>query len=206
MVTRSPIRASVSSGASGAGARRTGACASITSYSSPSTKRAASTLPARCLAARSGRAGVMRGSKVIITPQPDYSAETRRNGERMAERSLAAIAFLEQGIERARRLALAAVRPRRLRRLCPAIDVEMRPGPGGRDEAVEEQRGRDRAGKAAADIVDVGGFGIEHAFIRSPQRHAPDRIVLSARMVREVGRECIVAGIERRQILTERDT
>src|SRR5207249_2858120 len=58
--------ASVSSGASGDGERRSGANASAISCTCPSTKRAASTLPARWLAARSGRAGVMRGSYAVI--------------------------------------------------------------------------------------------------------------------------------------------
>ena len=73
---------------------------------SPSTKRAASTLPRSWLAARSGRAGVRRGS----------------NG------AASAVARAEQRIERARRLAFAAFRAAGLRRRRPGVDVEMQPG------------------------------------------------------------------------------
>ena len=75
--------------------------------------------------------------------------------QRTAEVSTA-IPLAQQGIERTRHLAFAAVRARGLRARRPGIDVEMRPGLGGGDEAVEEQRGRDRSGEAAAHIVDVG--------------------------------------------------
>src|SRR5262245_61064840 len=66
-MTRSPISASVAKAASGDGARRIGACDSTTSQACPSTKRAAATTPSRCLAARSGRAGVRRGSNTVMT-------------------------------------------------------------------------------------------------------------------------------------------
>src|SRR5262245_26258326 len=75
MVTRSPLSASVSSVASGDGERRSGADASPISRTCPSTKRAASNLPARYLAARSGRAGVMRGSYAVISGLDHFQFE-----------------------------------------------------------------------------------------------------------------------------------
>src|SRR5260370_10994235 len=108
--------------ASPAGASRNGASASVTSNSSPVTKRAALTLPSRYFAARSPRAGVRRGSS---------------------------IAFAQQFVDRARGLALAALRTRRFCRGRPAVDVDMQPVPGMLDEALQEQRAGDRAGKAA---------------------------------------------------------
>ena len=74
-----------------------------TSNSSPATKRAALTLPSRYFAARSGRAGVRRGSS---------------------------IAFAQQFVDRARGLAFAAFGPRRLCRRRPAVDVDMQPAFG----------------------------------------------------------------------------
>ena len=75
-------------------------CASDISNSSPATKRAALTLPSRYFAARSGRAGVRRGSS---------------------------IAFAQQFVDRARGLAFAAFGARRLCRRRPAIDIDMQP-------------------------------------------------------------------------------
>src|SRR6267142_1524695 len=82
------------------GAPRNGAMESDISNSSPVTKRLASILPSRYLAARSGRAGVSRGSS---------------------------IAFAQQFVDRARGLAFASLGPRRLRRWRPAVDIEMQP-------------------------------------------------------------------------------
>src|SRR5437899_7583209 len=117
MVTRSPFSACVTSKVSAAGPSYTGATASRTQNSSPSTKRAAFTLPSRYFAARSGRAGVRRGSS---------------------------IAFAQQPVDRARGLAFAALGPRRpgLRR--PAEDIDMQPALGGLDKALQEQRAGDR--------------------------------------------------------------
>src|SRR5205085_4088661 len=123
IVTRSPNSASVNSGASGEGSARTGACASITSRSSPWTKRAAVTLPSRRLAARSGRAGVMRGSK--LTGAPD--------------RRKLSVALLKERIKRARGLTFPAIRTAGLRARRPGEDVEVRPGFRRSDEAVQEQ-------------------------------------------------------------------
>src|SRR6476660_3379061 len=122
MVTRSPFSACVINSASGAGPRRNGAMASVTSNTSPSTKRAALTLPSRYLAATSGRAGVRRGSS---------------------------IAFAQQLIDGARRLALAALGAAGLCRWCPAVDIDMQPALCGLDKALQEQRADDRAGKCA---------------------------------------------------------
>src|SRR5215510_1081414 len=122
MVTRSPFSACVISSASGAGARRIGAIASVTSNVSPSTKRAALTLPSRYLAATSGLAGVRRGSS---------------------------IAFAQQLVDRARGLALAAFGAAGLCRRRPAVDVDMQPAPGSVHEALQEQRAGDRASERA---------------------------------------------------------
>src|ERR671938_347414 len=122
MVTRSPFSACVSCSASGAGARRTGASASVTSKVSPSTKRAALTLPSRYFAATSGRTGVRRGSS---------------------------IAFAQQFVDRARGLAFAAFGLAGLCRRRPAEDIDMQPALGGSDKPLQEQRAGDRAGKGA---------------------------------------------------------
>src|SRR5450631_3440157 len=116
MVTRSPFSACVNSMASETGASRIGASASTISNTSPSTKRAAAILPSRYFAARSGRAGVRRGSS---------------------------IAFPQQPVDRARGLAFAALGPRRLGLWRPAVDIDMQPAFGGHDEALQEQRADD---------------------------------------------------------------
>src|SRR5690349_17277515 len=106
--------------------------ASHTQNSSPSTKRAALTLPSRYLAARSGRAGVRRGSS---------------------------IAFAQQFVDRACGLAFAALGAGGFCRGRPAVDIDMQPAFGVGDEALQEQRTDDRAGKAAGRrVVDVGSF------------------------------------------------
>src|SRR5258705_12098858 len=113
MVTRSPFSACVKSVASEEGASRSGVNASAISNSSPLTKRAAATLPSRYFAARSGRAGVRRGSS---------------------------IAFAQQFVDRARGLAFPAFRARRLFRRRPAVDVDMQPAFRVFDERMQEQR------------------------------------------------------------------
>src|ERR1700692_202474 len=134
MVTRSPLSAWVKSVASEEGASRSGASDSTTSNSSPLTKRAAAILPSRYFAARSGRAGVRRGSS---------------------------IAFAQQFVDGARGLAFTAFRPRRLRRRSPAVDVDMQPAFCALDEALQEQRAGDGAGERARRcVVDVGDLGI----------------------------------------------
>src|ERR1044072_6777214 len=126
MVTRSPRRASVISIAFEDGCSRTGATGSTTSHSSPVPKRVAATLPARYSAARSPGAGVSRGS---------YFGSC--------------IALAQQGVDGACGLALAAFGACGLGRRRPAVDVDMQPAPGLLDEALQEQRAGDRAGKAA---------------------------------------------------------
>src|SRR3978361_2235144 len=96
--------------------------ASDISSSSPSTKRAASTLPSRYFAARSGRAGVRRGSS---------------------------IAFAQKFVDSARGLAFSALLSRRLGRRRPAVDIDMQPAPGVLDEPLQEQRAGDGAGEPA---------------------------------------------------------
>src|ERR1700677_2254157 len=139
MVTCSFLSACVNSDAPENGSPRNGTMASDISNVSPSTKRAALTLPSRYFAARSGRAGVSRGSS---------------------------IAFAQQFIDRARGLAFAAFRPRRLGRWRPAVDIVVQPVFCLRDEALQEQRAGDRAGKPARGcIVDIGDLGIEPAIV-----------------------------------------
>src|SRR6476620_9505023 len=135
MVTRSTFSACVTSNVSAVGPSRTGATASVTQNSSPSTKRAAFTLPSRYFAATSGRAGVRRGS---------------------------CIAFAQQFVDRARSLAFAAFGARWFGGRRPAVDIDMKPAPGIGDEALQKQRAGDRAGKAAGRrIVDVGDLRIQ---------------------------------------------
>src|SRR3954447_742769 len=135
MVMRSPFSASVASMASAEGPPRIGAMASTISKTSPRTKRAAWTLPSRYLAARSGRAGVRRGSS---------------------------IAFAQQLVDRARGLAFAAFGARGFCGRRPAVDIDMQPALRIGDEALQEQRAGDRAGKPAGRrIVDVGCLRIQ---------------------------------------------
>src|SRR3954453_1891167 len=122
MVTRSPFSACVNNAASEEGASRSGASASTISNSSPLTKRAAAILPSRYFAARSGRAGVRRGSS---------------------------IALAQQFVDRARGLAFAAFGAARLRRRRPAVDIDVQPALRGFHETLQEQRAGDRAGKGS---------------------------------------------------------
>src|SRR4030088_1137042 len=112
MVTRSPFSACVKSVASEDGASRSGASASDISNSSPATKRAASTLPSRYFAARSGRAGVRRG---------------------------ASIALAQQVVDRAGGLAFAPLGARGFRRRRPAVDIDMQPAFGVLHKTLQEQ-------------------------------------------------------------------
>src|SRR3984893_7829321 len=120
MVTRSPFSACVKSVASEDGPMRSGASASDISNSSPVTKRAAATLPSRYFAARSGRAGVRRGSS---------------------------IALAQEFVDRARGLAFAAFRARGLGGRGPAVDIDMQPALGMFHKTLQEQRAGDRAGE-----------------------------------------------------------
>src|SRR3984885_1299649 len=139
MVTRSPFSAWDESQASDEGPSPIGASASDISNTSPSTKRRALTLPSRYFAARSGRAGVRRGSS---------------------------IAFAQKLVDRARGLAFAALGPRRFRRWRPAVDVDMQPARGVLDEALQKQRAGDGAGEATRRrVVEVGDLGIEPAVV-----------------------------------------
>src|SRR2546426_6621405 len=140
MVTRSPFSACVTSKVSAAGPSYTGATASRTQNSSPSIKRAAFTLPSRYFAARSGRAGVRRGS---------------------------CIAFAQQFVDRARGLAFAAFGAPWLRGRGPAGNIDMQPTLGVGDEALQEQRADHRAGKAARRrVVDVGHLRVQPGIVR----------------------------------------
>src|SRR6185437_292613 len=172
MVACSPFSACVITSASDDGAMRTGARGSIISKVSPVTKRAALTLPSRYFAARSGRAGVSRGSS---------------------------IAFAQALVDRARGLAFAALGPRRFRGWRPAIDIDVQPAFGGLDKALQEQRADDRAGKAAGRrVVDIGHLGIEPAIVGRPQRHSPQRIVLLLCQSRDVERQRLIIGVKGR--------
>src|ERR1700680_5254533 len=172
MVTRSPFSACVKSVASDEGSSRSGAMASTTSNSSPLTKRAAAILPSRYFAARSGRAGVRRGSS---------------------------IAFPEQFVDGARGLAFAALRARRLCRWRPAVDVDMQPAFRVLDETLQKQRASDGAGEGARRrVVDVGDFRIEPAIVGRPQRQSPQRIVLLPGAARHVLRQRLIVGVKGR--------
>src|ERR1700688_1409700 len=112
------------------GSLRSGAMASDISNASPATKRAAAILPSRYFAARSGRAGVRRGSS---------------------------IALAQQFVDRARGLAFAPLGPRRFCLWRPAVNIDMQPAFGGFDETLQEQRADDRAGEPARRrVVDSG--------------------------------------------------
>src|SRR4029077_8886406 len=123
----------------------------MTSIARSSTKRVALTLPSRCFAARSSRQGVTLRSSAGIG---------------------LSIARGQQCKESARGLTLAAFRAARFGDSRPGEQVEMHPGFGG-DETAHEQRRGNGAALAAADIVEVGYFGLEHRFIRPPQREPP---------------------------------
>src|SRR3978361_798120 len=108
--------------------------------SSPAMKRAALTLPSRYFAARSGRAGVRRGSS---------------------------IALAQQFVDRARGLAFAALGAPRFRRRRPAVDIDMRPVFGWLHKPLQEQRAGDRAGEAARrSVVDGGDLRIQPGIVR----------------------------------------
>src|SRR3984893_6383287 len=135
MVARSPFSAWVRSAASADGASRSGATAAAISNSSPATKRAASILPSRYLAARSGRAGVRRGSS---------------------------IALAQQFVDGARGLAFAALGAPRFRRRRPAVDIDMQPAFGVLHKTLQEQRAGDRACEhAGRSVVDGGDLRIQ---------------------------------------------
>src|SRR5882672_9919927 len=108
------------------GAPRNGAMESDISNSSPVTKRLASIMPSRYFAARSGRAGVSRGSS---------------------------IAFAQQFVDRARGLAFAALGARRFGLRRPAVDIDMQPAFRGLDKTLQEQRAGNGAGKRAGRRV-----------------------------------------------------
>src|SRR5215831_13109081 len=151
MVTRSPLSAWLISMASAAGASRNGAIASPISNASPSTKRAAATLPSRYFAAMSPRAGVKRGSCIAIP---------------------------EQSEDGARDLAFAAFGAAWPRLRCPGEDVKMQPALGVLDKALQEQRAGDRTRKAARQRVgQIRDLGLQPGVVGRPQRHVPQRIV-----------------------------
>src|SRR6202171_6340414 len=172
MVTRSPLSAWVKSVASDDGASRSGASASTISNSAPVTKRAAAILPSRYFAARSGRAGVRRGSSIALAQQFE---------------------------DRARGLAFAAFRARRFRRWRPAVDVDMQPAFRVFDETLQEQRAGDGAGEGTRRrIVDIGDLRIEPGIVSRPQRQAPQRDVLLFRIAHDVQRQHLIIRVKGR--------
>src|ERR1700733_5461512 len=145
---------------------------STISNSSPATKRAALTLPSRYFAARSGRAGVRRGSS---------------------------IALAQQFVDRTRGLALAAFRTPRLCRRGPAVDIDMQPALRGLDETLQEQRAGDRASECSRRrVVDVRDLGIQPAVVGAPQRQSPQRIVLRFRETCDIQRQRLIIGVKGR--------
>src|SRR5665647_431585 len=170
MVTRSPFNAWVSSVAPEEGCSRSGASASDISNSSPMTNRAAATLPSRYFAARSGRAGVSRGSS---------------------------IAFAHQFVDRARGLAFAALRAPRFCGWRPAVDIDVQPAFGVLHETLQEQCTGDGAGeRARRRVVDAGDFRIEPGVVRGPQRQSPQRIVLLSGASRQVQRQRLIVCVK----------
>src|ERR1700742_1795692 len=135
-------------------------------------KRAALTLPSRYFAARSGRAGVRRGSSIPLA----------------------------QGfVDRARGLAFATLGPRRFGRRGPAVDIDMQPAFGGLDETLQEQGAGDGAGEPTRRrVVDVGDLGIEPGIVGRPQRQSPQRVVLLFRVSRDVKRQRLIIGVKGR--------
>src|SRR5258708_2110879 len=110
--------------------------------------------------------------RISLSPTAPWRASHRRRGYLVivnTEPLLSAVALLQQGIERPRRLAFAALRPAGFGRRRPGVDVEMQPALGGGHEAFEEQRADDRAGHAAGrDVVHVGHLGIDVLVITLP--------------------------------------
>src|SRR5579871_1701264 len=106
----------VKSAASATGFSRTGAIVSAISNVSPMTKQSALTLPSKNFAAMSPRAGVRRGSS---------------------------IAFAQEFIDRACRLAFAAFGSTGFCRWRPGVDVEMQPAVRMLDETLQEQSAGD---------------------------------------------------------------
>src|SRR6476469_4222932 len=221
----SPSKTWLSSGASCEGARRRSATGSTTSNRWPSTKRAASTWPCRYFAAISGRKGCRRGSSATIYVKPVIPAQAGIERKRCADShkcwipacagmsglfyfvraSSLSVTLAEHGIERARRLAVAAFRPAGLGRRRPGENVEMQPR-RRRHEAAQEQRGGDGAAMAAgADIVEVGHLRFQHLVVGPPQRQPPERVVFFRRGRHEFGGKRVVVGEERRHVRSERD-
>src|SRR5437588_5218738 len=169
---RSPFSACVANSASAKGPVRSGAIASTISSTSPSTKRAALTLPSRYLAATSGRAGVRRESS---------------------------IALAQQFVDRARGLAFAAFGAGGFGGWRPAIDIDMQPAFRIGHEALQEQRAGDRAGEAAGRrVVDIGDLRIQPGIVSRPKRQSPQRIVLLLGVSRDVAGQGLIIGVKGR--------
>src|SRR5688572_21555072 len=92
--------------------------------------------------------------------------------------TLSTISLLEVAINSTDALVGAAERPARFGFRGPTVDVEVRPSLGLLDEALEEQRSRDRAGESAGTgIVHSGDLRRDHRVVGSPERHVPERVV-----------------------------
>src|SRR4051794_27853055 len=142
------------------------------SNSSPATKRAALIFPSRYFAARSGRAGVRRGSS---------------------------IALAQQFVDRARGLAFAAFGTPWLCRRRPAVNIDMQPALRGLDETLQEQRAGDRTGERPRwRVVDVRDLGIQPAIVSAPQRQSPQRIILLLRESCDIQRQLLIVGVKGR--------
>ena len=83
----------------------------------------------------------------------------------------------------------------------------MQPGHPGLHEALEEQRRRDRPGKAVAgNVVEVGNLGLEPAVIGLVQRQAPQGVALPFAVAQDGCRKLLVIGKEGGKIRSEGDT
>src|SRR5258706_15207653 len=130
----SPTSNSLSCAALSLGRTRKLARPTVMANFSPSAKRGASTAPLRWAAARSGRAGVTRASRI-----------------------LGPITFFQQCIQSPRAIGLAADRPAGPGTVDPGRNIQMRPAFRLAHKTVEEQRGGDRAGIiVGGGVVEIG--------------------------------------------------
>src|SRR5690606_37418164 len=117
----------------------------------------------------------------------------------------AAAARLEHRVGRAQAQRLAAGGAPGAVVVVPGVHVQVRPLGALGHEALQAQRGGDRAGHARAGIGDVGDMAGQVAQVGAPQRHPPQRVALALAGREPVGGERVVVGEQRRQVGAERD-
>src|SRR5690606_25928280 len=119
----------------------------------------------------------------------------------------AAKSLRDERVERPQGEACRSFRTPRLVALVPAVEVQVQPGHPGLHEALEEQRRRDRPGKAVAgNVVEVGNLGLEPAVIGLVQRQAPQGVALPFAVAQDGCRKLLVIGKEGGKIRSEGDT